>query len=276
MADVTPTVLVTGATDGLGRALARRLGAGGARLLLHGRSRDRLDAAVAEIGGDPRPQAFVADLSDLAQVRDLAASVLGATDRLDVLVSNAGIGGRDADGRGRRATSRDGYELVFAVNYLAGFLLTLELLPLLRRTRSARVVNVASLGLAPLDFSDLMLEREYSERRAYGQSKLAQIMSGFTLAERVPPAEVTVNSLHPATLMPTKLVLDWFGYSVDSLESGVEATYRLAVDASFAGVTGGFFNGTREAQADPQAYDSAARRELWERSLQLVRHDDVE
>ena len=104
------------------------------------------------------------------------------------------------------------------MNYLAGFLLTLELLPLLRPSAPARIVNVASIGQHPIDFDDLMLERGYSGVRAYGQSKLAQIMSGFELAGRLPAAEVTVNSLHPATYMPTKMVLDEIGHSIDSLD----------------------------------------------------------
>jgi NAD(P)-dependent dehydrogenase (short-subunit alcohol dehydrogenase family) len=212
----------------------------------------------------------LADLADLTQVRGLAADVRGLTDRLDVFVSNAGIGG----GR-TRETNADGYELRFVVNYLAGFLLTLELLTLLRTSAPARIVNVASLGQYPLDFADLMIERGYDESRSYTQSKLAQIMSGFALAERLPAAEVTVNSLQPGTYMPTKMVLSTIGYSVDTLETGVDATARLAVGADVEGVTGRFFDRLRDARADDQAYDDAARRELWRRSLELVDHPDI-
>jgi NAD(P)-dependent dehydrogenase (short-subunit alcohol dehydrogenase family) len=261
------TVFITGATDGLGRALAERLAGDGVDLILHGRDRGRLDAVAAAVGGDP--VTLLADLADLGQVRKLAADVRAATDRLDVLVSNAGIGGGEPDGRERR-TSVDGYELRFAVNYLAGFLLTNELLPLLRRSGPARIVNVASLGQARLDFGDLMLEHGYSGTRAYGQSKLAQIMSGFELATRVPAGEVTVNSLHPATYMPTKMVLREIGHHVDDLSTGVEAVRRLAIGADVAGVTGRFYDRQREARADAQAYDEAARAELWRRSVELT------
>jgi NAD(P)-dependent dehydrogenase (short-subunit alcohol dehydrogenase family) len=233
-------ILITGATDGLGRALAERLAREGEELLLHGRNPDRL----------------------AAEVRD-------ATDRLDVLVSNAGIGSGEPDGRDRR-TSADGYELRFAVNFLAGFLLTLELLPLLRASAPARVVNVASLGQYPLDFDDLMLERGYDGSRAYAQSKLAQIMTGFELAARVPASEVTVNSLHPATYMPTKMVLQEIGRQVDSVEDGVASTHRLACDPALSGVTGAFFDRTREARANEQAYDPDARAELWRRATELI------
>ncbi len=203
------TILITGATDGLGRALTHRLAADGATVLLHGRDQGKLDRTAAEIRdthGGGRTHRLRADLADLAQVRGLAAETRQATDRLDVFVSNAGIGSGQPDGRTRR-TSADGYELRFAVNYLAGFLLTLEVLPLLRASAPARIVYVASIGQHLLDFTDLMLTRGYTGTRAYGQSKLAQIMSGFELASRISAAEVTVNSLHPATYMPTKIVL---------------------------------------------------------------------
>jgi NAD(P)-dependent dehydrogenase (short-subunit alcohol dehydrogenase family) len=272
------TILVTGATDGLGRALAGRLAAEGATLILHGRDPDKLDRTSADIReayGVPRPRTVLADLAELAQVRRLATDVRETTARLDVIVSNAGIGGGEPDGRTRR-TSVDGHELRFAVNYLAGFLLTLELLPLLRRCAPARIVNVASIGQHPIDFDDLMIERDYSGTRAYGQSKLAQIMSGLELATRLPAAHVTVNSLHPATYMPTKMVLQEIGYTIDTIDEGVASTHRLVSGADLATTTGGFFDRTRQTTANPQAYDAAARARLWQRSLELVDHADIE
>ncbi|OHV34164.1 MULTISPECIES: SDR family NAD(P)-dependent oxidoreductase [Pseudofrankia] len=266
------TVLITGATDGLGRALAHRLAAEGATLILHGRDPDKLAHTADDIHAThhgPRPATVQADLAELAQVRRLATDVRAATDRLDVLVSNAGIGSGEPDGRTRR-TSVDGYELRFAVNYLAGFLLTLDLLALLRRSAPARIVNVASIGQHPLDLDDLMIEHGYSGTRAYGQSKLAQIMSGFELADRLPAAEVTVNSLHPATYMPTKIVLAEIGHHIDSIDEGVAATHRLVASTEVAGVTGRFFDRTRDTAPNRQAYDKQARADLWTRSLELV------
>jgi NAD(P)-dependent dehydrogenase (short-subunit alcohol dehydrogenase family) len=269
----TQTILITGATDGLGRALANRLAADGARLILHGRQRDKLDAAAAELARHgPTPAVVVADLSDLAQVHRLAAQVADLTDDLDVLVNNAGIGSGEPDGRTRR-TSADGHELRFAVNYLAGFDLTLRLLPLLRAAGSARIVNVASLGQHPIDFDDVMLEHDYSGTRAYGQSKLAQITAGFELAGQL--GDVTVNSLHPATYMPTKMVLEEIGRSVDTLETGVEATRALVSSPELATTTGRFFDRTREARADATAYDADVRRRLWRLSLDLTGAPDV-
>lgn len=275
MAD-TPTIFVTGATDGLGRALAEHLAAEGSRLILHGRDEDRLSevaGAIANADGSEPPSTVVADLSDLAQVKKLAREVADATERLDVFVSNAGIGSGLPEGR-HRATSKDGYELRFAVNYLAGFSLTVDLLGLLRRSAPARVVYVASLGQYPIDFDDLMLERDYRGDRAYGQSKLAQIMSGFEFAERLPVEDVTVNSLHPGTYMPTKMVLEEIGSSVDSLETGVRSVTRLVSDTSLRSVTGKFFDRTREERANAQAYDQSTRFELWRRSLELVGRRD--
>jgi NAD(P)-dependent dehydrogenase (short-subunit alcohol dehydrogenase family) len=271
------TIFITGATDGLGRALAHQLAADGHDLILHGRDPGRLDQTAADIAQRhdvARPRTVVADLSSLEQVRRLAADVRAATDRLNVFVSNAGIGGGEPDGVDRRV-SADGYELRFAVNYLAGFLLTLELVPLLRASAPARIVNVASLGQHPLDFGDLMLEHDYSGMRAYAQSKLAQIMSGFELAERLPAGEVTVNSLHPGTYMPTKMVLQSIGRSIDSLDVGVESVRRLAIRGDLAGFTGRFYDRMREARADDQAYDLKARVELWRRSLELTGHPDL-
>jgi NAD(P)-dependent dehydrogenase (short-subunit alcohol dehydrogenase family) len=261
-----PIVLVTGATDGLGRSVAQRLAAEGASVLVHGRDPGKVQAVVEETGA---ARGFVADLASLDEVRRLADEVEGSTGQLHVLVNNAGIGSGNPDGHERRE-SRDGYELRFAVNHLAGFLLSLRLLPLLRRSAPARIVNVASLGQAPIDFDDPMIERGYSGTRAYGQSKLAQISTGFELAGRLDPAEVTVTSLHPATYMPTKMVLEEIGTSVDTLEEGVEATTRLALSPELEGVTGRFYDRQAETAAHPQAYDREARRRLWELSLRLT------
>src|SRR3954451_21031872 len=261
------TVLITGATDGLGRALAADLAGRGARVLVHGRDPERVSDAAREVGA---AGSYVADLASLAEVRRLAAEVAGDHDTLPVLVNNAGIGST-LPGDGARIDSADGYELRFAVNYLAGFLLTRLLEPaLVAAGPVARVVNVASAGQWPIDFDDVMLERSYDGSRAYAQSKLAQVMFTFDLAERLRDAGVTVTALHPGTYMPTKMVMHARGSGVTPLEEGVAATARLAADPALDGVTGRYFNGTREARADAQAYDPAARRRLWELSERLT------
>jgi NAD(P)-dependent dehydrogenase (short-subunit alcohol dehydrogenase family) len=255
--------LVTGATDGLGRAVAASLAADGWTVLLHGRDAARGQAALAEIGGNAR--LYLADLASLEEVRSLADAVLGAEPRLDVLVNNAGIGGS-----GARQESRDGHELRFAVNYLAGYALTRRLLGLLRSSAPARIVNVASAGQTAIDFGDVMLEDGYDGWDAYRQSKLAQVMFTFDLAQELRGTGVTATCLHPATFMPTKMVTEGGIAPASTLEEGVEATLRLIRDPALADVSGVYFNGVREARADPQAYDESARRQLRELSERLT------
>jgi NAD(P)-dependent dehydrogenase (short-subunit alcohol dehydrogenase family) len=237
------TVLVTGATDGLGRALARELVQAGDTVLVHGRDPRRGEEALEETGAS---ELFLADFARLDDVRALAE----ALPSIDVLVNNAGIG------FGEREESQDGLELRFQVNYLAGYLLARELQP-------PRVVNVASAGQAPIDFDDPMLTRGYSGDRAYCQSKLGQIMHAFDLAE----AGVIANALHPATYMPTKIVVDAGINPLSSLEQGLEATLALVRRTD---VSGRYFNGLQDARAHAQAYDADARARLRSLSDELL------
>ncbi len=262
------TVLVTGSTDGVGRVVAKRLGEGGWRVLVHGRDRERGERLVAEIkaaGG--AAQFLAADFSALADVRRLAAAVRRATDRLDLLINNAGIGGGGP--QGTRQESADGYELRFAVNYLSGFLLTHLLLPLLEASAPARIVNVSSLGQQPIDFDDVMLTRDYSGMRAYRQSKLAQILFTLDLARALDGTGVTVNALHPATFMDTKMVRE-FGTPRSTVAEGADAILKLAASPELEGRSGLYFNGLHEARADAQAYDPQARQRLKTLSLELA------
>jgi NAD(P)-dependent dehydrogenase (short-subunit alcohol dehydrogenase family) len=263
---VNKTLLITGATDGLGRALADRAYRDGWDVLAHGRSEEKLAALADEL---PGARTFRADLAALAEVAGLAEAVQAATGRLDVLVSNAGIGFTNP-GDGARVESADGHELRFAVNYLAGYSLTRRLLPLLRASAPARIVQVASAGQAPIDFEDVMLERGYDGARAYWQSKLAQIMFTFDLAAELDPAAATATALHPGTYMPTKLVTREGIAPVTPLEHGVDATWRLIADPALDGVTGVYFNQTRPTRPDGQALDGDARQALRELSSKLT------
>ena len=248
-------ILITGSTDGHGRRVAAELAQRGVSVLIHGRDPKRVDAAAHHIGAEA---GLVADLADLGQVRSLAEEA----GQLDTLVNNAGVIVPE------RRESADGYELTFAVNYLSHFLLTRLLLQQLREP--ARIVNVSSIGQAPIDFDDLMLTNGYDAYGAYAQSKLAQVLFTFELAERLGEREVTVNALHPATLMDTKMVRETFARSLSSVEDGVEATLPLVADPTLDGVSGRFFDGLRESAAHPQAYDVEARRRLWELSERLT------
>jgi NAD(P)-dependent dehydrogenase (short-subunit alcohol dehydrogenase family) len=247
------------------------LAAVGATLLIHGRDDARGRETVEEIRtrtGNEQLHWLRADLASLDEVRALAQRVTRDHERLDAIVNNAGIGSTIAGDR-RRMESRDGCELRFAVNYLAGYLLTRLVLPLLEASAPARVVNVSSAGQAPVDFDDVMLERSYDGSRAYCQSKLAQIMFTFDLAEELRDRGVTANCLHRATYMPTKMVVESGIDPTGSLDTGMQATLRLVASSELDGVTGRYFNGQRPAEPLSQANDPEARRQLRELSDQL-------
>jgi NAD(P)-dependent dehydrogenase (short-subunit alcohol dehydrogenase family) len=255
------TALITGSTDGVGRRVAERLAAAGATVIVHGRDKTRAEELVSRLrdkGG--KAAYYLADLSSLEEVRTLADAIERDHDRLDVLINNAGIG--TSGGGAGRQVSRDGSELRFAVNYLAGFLLTRRLLPLLKASTPARIVNVSSAGQQAIDFSDVMLTRGYSGVRAYCQSKLAQIIFTFDLAEELMGSGVTVNCLHPATYMDTTMVRQAGVAPLSTVEQGADAILNLATSNALDGQTGLYFDGMRPSRANAQAYDVAARREL--------------
>jgi NAD(P)-dependent dehydrogenase (short-subunit alcohol dehydrogenase family) len=264
------TILITGSTDGVGRYVARQLSARGAKVLIHGRDAARAKALADDIrrDGHAAPTFYRADLSSLAGARQLASAVMADHKRLDVFISNAGIGSQNG-GAGRQV-SADGYELRFAVNYLAGFLLAHLLLPPIKAAAPSRIVNVASLGQHPIDFDDVMITKGYSGSRAYAQSKLSQIMFTIDLAEELKGFGVTVNSLHPATYMNTTMVRAGGITPISTVEEGGAAILHLATGDDVAGKSGLFFNGMNEAKANPQAYDAAARKRLRALSLELT------
>jgi NAD(P)-dependent dehydrogenase (short-subunit alcohol dehydrogenase family) len=264
------TALITGSTDGVGRYVAARLAAAGARVLIHGRDEERAKTLADEIRrqGHAEPTFYQADLSSLAGARELAEAVLANEKRLDLFISNAGIGSRTLGPK--RRTSADGHELRFAVNYLSGFLLAHLLLPLIKASAPSRIVNVASLGQHPIDFDDVMITKGYSGPRAYSQSKLSQIMFTIDLASELRGSGVTVNSLHPATYMDTTMVREGGITPISTVEQGGEAILHLAVGDDVAGKSGLFFNGMQQSQANAQAYDEAVRQRLRALSLELT------
>ena len=258
------TVLVTGATGGIGRATAEALARAGASVIVHGRDRERVDQVVAALrarGG--RADGVVADLASLEATARLAQDVADRAP-LDVLINNAGVGFGPPGGG--REVSIDGYELRFAVNYLAPFLLTHELLA--RDLPRRAVINVASAGQFPIDFNDLMLERRYSGVNAYRRSKLALIMFTFDVAEQFP--RVACNALHPGTFLDTKMVRESGVRPQGGVSTGSESVIGVLERTLTHGISGQYFDETRPARALSQAYDAQAHRRLRELSLELT------
>ena len=259
------TILITGATGGLGRALAHRAAEHGATVVAHGRDEQRLRELALEVeeATGTSIDTVAADLANLREVDRLADSVLDTYDRLDVLVNNAGVGFGAPDGP--REESADGIELRFAVNHLAAYRLAGRLAKLLEVSAPARIVQVASAGQLALDRDDPLTEQGWDGVTAYRRSKLAQVMATYDLAADLVGTGVTVNALHPATFMDTAMVRDSGVSPTSTVGEGLDATWRLVADPALDGVSGRYFEGTREGTTDPQADDPAAR--AWVREL---------
>ena len=256
-------VLVTGSTDGLGREVARRLAAQGAHVIVHGRNVERGRAVVDQItaSGTGSARFYQADFSSLADVRRLVADIRRDYDRLDLLINNAGIITQE------RRVSADGVEMQLAVNYLAGVQLTYALLPLLENGRAPRIVNVSSVSASPIDFADVMLERDYSPSRAYGQSKLAQVMFTIDLAEELKGRGIVVHALHPAGYMDTTMVRSAGGTPRTTVAEGAEAVLHVVATGA---PSGRYFVGKEIGTPHPQAADAEARRQLRALSRRLI------
>jgi retinol dehydrogenase-14 len=273
------TALVTGGTGGIGRATAVGLARLGARVGITGRDRARTQRAATEIAresGNPAVDAFDADMSSQAEVRRLAAAVLEAYPRLDVLVNN--VGGFWAT----RHLTADGLEHTFAVNHLAGFLLTDLLLDRLEAGAPARIVTVSSDAqrMGRLNFDDLQGENNYSGQRAYNQSKLANVMFTYELARRLAGTGVTATTLHPGVVRTSfaaedssrlwKVLIPLLRPFMKSPERGAVTSIYLASSPEVDGVTGKYFANRRPKSSNRASYDTTAAARLWQTSSDLV------
>ncbi len=261
------TALVTGSTDGLGREVAKSLAAAGAHVIVHGRNAERGLEVVAEIAASGAGSArfIAADFVSLASVHAFADSVARLYPKLDLLINNAGIGLSASE---PRRTSTDGHELHFAVNYLAGWVLVHKLRGALVAAAPSRVINVASIAAAPIDWNDVMLEQPGAVRRAYGQSKLAQITMTVELAPEFAQQGVTMVSLHPATLMNTNMVTTLGVPARTTVEEGRNAVMNLVTSATLN--AGAFYNGLNVGTPNAQARDTNARAKLRSLSTRLT------
>ena len=272
-------VLITGGTGGIGKATAIGLAALGARVAITGRDLKRAESAAVEIRGatrNPDVDAFAADLSSQAEVRRLAAEVLDAYPRLDVLVNN--VGGSWAT----RHITADGLERTFAVNHLAAFLLTNLLLGRLKASAPARIVTVSSnaQSLGKIDFEDLQGERNYSEQRAYPQSKLASVMFTYELARRLEGTGVTATVLHPGVVRTRfgsedpslifKVLVPFYRPFMKTPQQGAATSIYLASSPDVEGVTGRYFANRKPQASNKASYDAAAATRLWQVSAGLV------
>lgn len=253
-----PVVLVTGSTDGLGRAVAHRFASEGYTVLLHGRSEQRCADVKHELvsqhpGVDIR--CYTADFTKLSNIFRFIAQVAARESRLDILINNAGVGIEE-----QRSVTEDGLELVWQVNYLATYALSVALMPLLSRKRG-RVICVSSSSQAAVDFSDPNYENAWNGVEAYARSKWAQAALALALARRHNDMGCTVHALHPGSFMPTKLVAGKFPI-VDALEKGVEAVWHLATCARDVFPNGEYIDGSQNAVALPSAYDESLQEQL--------------
>jgi len=259
------TILITGSTDGIGKQTALELAAMGARVILHGRNESKARQALQEIEqktGSGQLDFCIADLSSLDQIRTMGAEIRRKISRLDVLINNAGVAMNTFE------ISDDGYEMTFAVNYLAAFALTLILTDRLTQSASARIINVSSMvHSASLDFENLVKPKHFDGWEAYCQSKLCNVLFTYELAEKLQRQGVTVNCLHPGVIDTKLLRVNFSGGS--PVTEGSRKLVYLATAPELATVTASYFKDNRQTRPADIAYDPEIREELWNLSEKL-------
>jgi NAD(P)-dependent dehydrogenase (short-subunit alcohol dehydrogenase family) len=267
------TILLTGATDGLGKLVAKKIAMKGAYLLIHGRNKEkgkRVVKELKELTNNNNIVYYNADYASFQEVYDFGEEILSLHNQIDILINNVGIGAGTATNYNREI-SKDGMEMRFQVNYLSHVLLTEILLPVC----ASNIINIASLGQEPVDFNNIMLEKNYDGYFAYKQSKSALIMYTYDLAERLKGSPVKANAIHPASLMPTKMVLDFLNYSQTTVEEGAEAVENILLTEE----SGQFYDGKKISRSISQTYNKEVRKmlkkvsyTLLEKYLNLVEH----
>ena len=260
-------ILVTGSTDGIGKATAIELASRGITVIVHGRTKDRAEQAreqVARASFVGRVECVHGDFSSLAQVRRMAKEIVRRFSRLDVLINNAGIVSNT------RRVSEDGYELTLAVNHLAPFLLTTLLLDLIVKSSPARIVTVSSMvhSGAEIDYDNIQMVLGYSGMRTYSKSKLANVLFTYALARRLLGTGVTANTLHPGVI-DTKLLRTNYSGGLPP-EDGAKTPVYLAISPDIERTTGGYFVDRRQVRSSPSSYDMALQEKLWRVSEEMT------
>ncbi len=260
---MTPKIiLVTGATDGIGKQTASDLAHLGHHVIVHGRDRDRSLEAISQIrertpGG--KLDDCYADFSSLEEIRGMTGRLKEKYDHIDVLINNAGIFENEF------RLSVDGYEMTFAVNQLSYFLLTLSLLDLLEKAEQGRIINVSSLAHSnspPFDPGKIKAEKEFSPYDAHAPSKLANVMFTYDLAEKLVSTDITVNCLHPGVIR-SKLLFAGFGIGGSDPEEGAKTSVYLATDHELRRVTGKYYSIMNETSSSAYSQDRDARDAMW-------------
>ena len=233
-------ILITGSTDGIGKLTALKLAKDGHEIYVHGRSADKLDAVISEIkaaSNNDNINGFVADFSDLKAVKNMAKKVNERLPKLDVLINNAGVY------KSPVAKTKDGFDIRFAVNYLAPYLLTKAILPLLKKENTSRIINLSSAAQAPISLEALNGNIALSEMEAYSQSKLALAMWSIFLAKNEP--DLIVIPVNPGSLLNTNMVKEGWGFHRSSADKGRDILYDLAVAEKYSNASGKYFDNDR-------------------------------
>ena len=261
------TILITGSTDGIGKLAAIKLAQEGHHLYLHGRNPEKLTAVISEvkeISGNDNVSGYVADFSDLNAVREMAASITNETSKLDVLINNAGVF------KSQINETPQGLDLRFTVNYLAPYLLTQKLMPLLENATGARIINVSSAAQAPVLTEALLGKVRLSTQMSYAQSKLALIMWSFYLAKNLPDSAVI--AINPGSLLNTKMAIEGFGKYWSPAAKGGNMLYELAVSEAYENVTGKYFDNDKgeEKGSFGDAHQDAYNEKLIEKLIEAT------
>lgn len=261
------SILITGSTDGIGKLAAIKLAQDGHEIYLHGRNPEKLAAVISEVKSlakNENVKGFVADFSNLDEVRQMAQEVSGVMSGLDVLINNAGVF------NSRVSHNKEGLDLRYVVNYLAPYILTNALMPLLQKESSSRVINLSSAAQAPISVDVLQGREQRSERETYAQSKLAITMWSFHLAQKM--KDVVVIAVNPGSLLNTKMVKEAFGKFWSSADKGANILYDLAVLDLYKGATGQYFDNDQGAfgPAHPAAYADEGIKRLMQATAALV------